>query len=130
MGSQENAELVRRGYAAFSAGDMATMNELFADDAVWHAPGSGPMSGSKEGRDAILAYFGEIMTGSAGTATVTVLDVIGGQEHTIGLHHNHAERNNVVNDQDAVLVFTIRDGRVTEVQEFHQDTASSDQFWS
>jgi ketosteroid isomerase-like protein len=36
MGSADNASLVRRGYAAFSTGDMATLSELFADDAVWH----------------------------------------------------------------------------------------------
>jgi uncharacterized protein len=130
MGAQEHAALVRRGYAAFSAGDMATLNELFAEDAVWHAPGSGPMSGPKNGRAAVLAYFGEIMTRTAGTATATVQDVIGGDDCTIGLHHNHAERDDKVYDQDAVLVFTIRDGRVSEVQEFHEDTARSDEFWS
>lgn len=130
MGSQDNAELVQRGYAAFSAGDMATLTELFAEDAVWHAPGSSPMSGSKKGRSAILAFFGEIMTGSAGTATVTVQHVIGGDDHTIGLHRNHAERNGNMLDQDAVLVFTIADGRVTEVKEFHEDTTRSDKFWS
>lgn len=129
MGSQENAELVRRGYAAFSAGDMETLNELFAEEAVWHVPGRNSLSGAKKGRGAIMAFFGELATRSAGTVSVTVHDVVGGEDHTIGLHHNHAERNNKVNDQDAVLVFTIRDGRVTEVQEFHEDTASSDEFW-
>jgi ketosteroid isomerase-like protein len=39
MGSGDNADLVRRGYAAFSTGDMATLSELFASDAVWHVPG-------------------------------------------------------------------------------------------
>ena len=34
MGSEDNANLVRRGYAAFGTGDMATLSELFADDAV------------------------------------------------------------------------------------------------
>ncbi len=130
MGSQDNAELVRRGYAAFSAGDMATLNELFAEDAVWHVPGSGPLSGPKKGRGEILGYFGEIMTRTGGTATVTVQDVIGGDDHTIGLHHNYAERGAKVNDQGAVLVFTIRDGCVTEVHEFHADTARTDEFWS
>ncbi|HEY1003441.1 MAG TPA: nuclear transport factor 2 family protein [Streptosporangiaceae bacterium] len=38
MGSEDNANLVRRGYAAFSTGDMATLTELIADDAVWHVP--------------------------------------------------------------------------------------------
>jgi ketosteroid isomerase-like protein len=130
MGSQENAELVRRGYAAFSAGDVATLNELFAEDAVWHVPGTSAISGPKQGRGAILTFFGELMTETAGTATVTVQDVIGGPDHTIGLHHNHSERKNKVDDQDAVLVFTIRDGRVTEVHEFHENTARTDEFWA
>jgi hypothetical protein len=34
-----------------------------------------------------------------------------------------------VNDQDAVLVFTISDGVVTEVQEFEEDTTRMDDFW-
>jgi ketosteroid isomerase-like protein len=55
MGAQENVELVRRGYVAFSTGDMATLNGLFAGDAVWHMAGSGVMSGPKQGRDEILA---------------------------------------------------------------------------
>jgi ketosteroid isomerase-like protein len=41
-----------RGYAAFSTGDMATLNDLFADDAVWHVPGRNSISGPKKGRDA------------------------------------------------------------------------------
>ena len=36
MGGDKNVELVRAGYAAFSTGDMATLNDLFAEDAVWH----------------------------------------------------------------------------------------------
>jgi hypothetical protein len=70
------------------------------------------------------------MTRTDGTATATMQHVIGGEDHTIGLHHSHAERNGKVNDQDAVLVFTIRDGRVTEVHEFEEDTTRSDDFWS
>ena len=43
MGSGDNADLVQRGYAAFSTGDIATLSELFAADAVWHVPG-GPLA--------------------------------------------------------------------------------------
>jgi hypothetical protein len=43
----ENAELVRRGYEAFNAGDLAALGELFAEDAVWYAAGSGVLSGKK-----------------------------------------------------------------------------------
>ena len=34
MGTTEDVEVIRRGYAAFSAGDMATLTELFADDSA------------------------------------------------------------------------------------------------
>ena len=34
-----NEDLIRKGYQAFAAQDMATLNELFADDVVWHAQG-------------------------------------------------------------------------------------------
>jgi uncharacterized protein len=32
-----NEELVRRGFDAFSKGDVDTLRELFDTDAVWHA---------------------------------------------------------------------------------------------
>jgi uncharacterized protein len=34
-----NEDLIRRGYDAFSRGDMDTLVELYHPDIVWHAPG-------------------------------------------------------------------------------------------
>jgi ketosteroid isomerase-like protein len=129
MGAKENADLVRRGYAAFSAGDMATLTEVFAEDAVWHVPGDGGLAGDKKGRDACFAYFGELFSRSGGTVRVDLHDVVGGEEHTIGLHHVHAERNGRVLDDEIVLVFHLRDGRVGEVWEIAQDAEASNDFW-
>jgi len=58
MGAKENADLVRRGYAAFSAGDMATLTELFAEDAVWHVPGDGGLAGDKKGETPVSPTSG------------------------------------------------------------------------
>src|SRR3984957_13971653 len=128
MGSEENAELVRRGYAAFSSGDMATLAELFDETAVWHVPGDSPLSGPKEGRDAILAFFGETMSTSGGTFRVNLDDVVGGEKHTVALHHSHAERNGKVLDQNAVNVFRILDGQVIEVREYSENGGAADEF--
>jgi uncharacterized protein len=130
MGADKNVELVRAGYAAFSAGDMATLHGLFAEDAVWHASGSGVMSGPKQGRDAILAFFGETMARSNGTFTVNLLDLAGSDERVYALDHTHAEREGKVIDFDAVNVFHISDGVVTEVGQFAPDTGESDAFWA
>jgi ketosteroid isomerase-like protein len=130
MGTEENAELIRRGYAAFSSGDMATLTELFAEDAVWHAPGSSPLSGPKEGRDSIFAFFGETMSLTGGTFKVTLDDVVAGEEHTVALHHTHGERNGKVLDAKSANVFRIVDGKVVEVSEYSDAGTAGDEFWA
>ena len=40
-----NAELFAKGYAAFQAGDLDTVRDLFAPDIVWHLPGKNHLSG-------------------------------------------------------------------------------------
>jgi hypothetical protein len=46
------------------------------------------------------------------------------------LQHTHAEREGKVIDRDAVNVFHVSDGVVTEVGDFFQDTGESDAFWA
>ena len=131
MGAQENAKTVQRGYEAFSAGDMATLTEIFADEPVWHVSGNGGLAGTKQGRDEVFGYFGALAEMSNGTLKVTPHDVIGGDDHTIGLHHDYAERDGKVLDHNVVLVFHVGDdGRITEVWELHEDVANNDAFWS
>ncbi len=130
MGAQENAELVRRGYEAFNAGDMDTLAELFADDAVWYAAGRGVLSGKKQGRDAVLAYFGELGSRSQGSFHATVQDIVGGEDHTIGIQQSHAESNGKILDAATVIAFVLRDGKVVEGREYFADTASTDEFWA
>ena len=107
MGSEENAALVRRGYEAFSTGDMATLTEVIAEDAVWHEEGHGGVSGVNRGRDAV-----------------------GGDGRVIALHHDHAERDNKVLDQNVVVIFHVRDGRISEVWEIPDDQAGRGEFFS
>lgn len=130
MGSADDVEVIRRGYAAFSAGDMATLTELFTEDAVWHVPGDGPISGPKQGRDAILSFFGELMSRSEGTLTVTLDDVVGGDHHTVSMDRNQATRGGQSLQQDTVIVFELRDGRVSQARQFFDNTAVSDAFWA
>ena len=49
MGVDQNLETVRKGYAAFSSGDMETLLALYADDAVHIVPGSSRVSGAHKG---------------------------------------------------------------------------------
>ena len=130
MGTAENVELVRRGYEAFNAGDMATLSELFAEDAVWHVAGSGVLSGTKQGRDAILAYFGELGARTQGSFQANLEDIVGGENHTVAIQQTRAEDNGKTLDLATVIAFVVRDGKIAEGREFFEDTSKSDDFWT
>jgi uncharacterized protein len=59
----ENADALKRGYEAFNSGDLDTVREIFAEDITWEGPNTAgvPMSGTNEGRDAVLQALGQIM---------------------------------------------------------------------
>lgn len=112
MGSQEDAALVRRGYEAFISGDMDTLMDQYTEDSVWHVGGSGPLSGDKKGRDALMAYFGELAARTNGSLKITLEDVTAGDRYTVGVHTYHAERDGKSIDQRSVLVFSISGDKV------------------
>jgi ketosteroid isomerase-like protein len=122
-----NEDLVRRGYDAFSRGDMQTLREVFHPDIVWHAPGRGQLAGDYEGVDAVLAYFGRTMELTGGTFRVGLHDVVANDRHAVGLNTVHAERNGQTLDDRSALVFHVRDGKATEVWQFSGDQYAADE---
>ena len=112
---QNNIELVKKGYEAFSAGDGDTMMSLFDDNIEWVQPGDSTISGTYHGK----AEFGEYLSRLAEKSVTVKLNrlladgdiVVGLTEVTVG-----DERG-----QDAD-VFTLRDGKTVRVQ-VHTDTA-------
>jgi uncharacterized protein len=80
----DNLSLLRDGYQAFAAGDMARLAELFADDIVWHSPGDNP-PGEYRGRDAVFALFARLAEETGGTFRADVHDLLANDEHGVGL---------------------------------------------
>ena len=66
-----NEDLVRRGFAAFGTGDMATLGELFADDIVWHIGGRSPIAGDYKGKDEVFGFFAQLAQRAGGPSAST-----------------------------------------------------------
>jgi uncharacterized protein len=124
-----NEDLVRRGYDAFSSGDMQTLRELWHPDIVWHVPGRGQISGDHRGVDAVLGYFGQMMELTGGALRVELHDVVANDEHVVGLHSTHAERAGKTLDDNNTLVFHVRDGKVTEVWQYSSDQYAAEELF-
>ena len=131
MGADENAAVVRRGYEAFNAGDMKTLTELFDESAVWHLPGRSSFAKDYQGRDAILAYFGQLGQETGGTFRATLQHLFESEDgRVIGVHHNSGERDGKRLDVGCCLVFELEDGRVVDGREHFFDLYAWDEFWS
>ena len=131
MTADENAALIRRGYEAFNAGDMDTLTEMFDENAVWHTPGRSSLAGDHHGRDATFAYFGQLGQGTGGTFRAELQHVLADDEdHVVGIHHNSGERDGKQLSVDTILVFELKDGRITKGSEHFSDLYAWDEFWS
>ncbi|MEZ5098827.1 MAG: nuclear transport factor 2 family protein [Thermoleophilia bacterium] len=131
MGAQENAEVVRRGYAAFNSADVDTLTALFPESASWHTPGRSSIAGDHRGRDAVFAQFGRYGGETGGTFRADLEQVFTSEDgRVIGLHHNSAERNGKRLDTGCCIVFEVEDGRIVSGREHFFDLANWDEFWS
>lgn len=60
MGADANLANTKKGYAAFSAGDIATVMDLISDDIEWITPGNSAISGATHGKQELGAFFSRL----------------------------------------------------------------------
>lgn len=125
-----NEDLVRRGFAAFGTGDLATLGELFADDIVWHAGGRSPISGDYKGKDEVFGFFAQLAERSGGTFRVDIHDLLANDEHVVALTKATGQRQGKTLTDSGAQVFHVHGGKVTEQWYHPGDPYASDEFWS
>ena len=130
MADHPNLELLRRGYAAYGSGDMDTINELFADDVVWHVAGRSPLSGDYNGKEQVFGFFAKLQEMSEGTSKVEVHDLLANDEHGVAVVTESATRSGRNHKGNATHVLHLRDGQVTEFWDAQTDQYATDEFWS
>ena len=128
MGATENAERIRAGYDAFNRADVATLVDLFADDVVWHFPGSSKLAGEHIGRDATLTVLGGYGEASGGTLQANLIDVMASDAHVTGVANDTATKSGRKLDVRSTVVFAMRDGKVTEAWHYIDDLDALDAF--
>lgn len=129
MADHPNAELLRRGYAAFQVGDLDTVKSLFDPDITWHVPGHNHTSGDHKGADATLALFMQNFQETEGTFKVELHDVLANDEHAVALATVSGTRQGKSLNDHYTHVAHIRDGKLTESWIFDEHQDEVDAFW-
>jgi uncharacterized protein len=112
---EQNIELVKKGYEAFTTGDMETVLSLYDDDIEWVQPGESAISGTYHGK----GELGEFLT-RLGEKTTTVKAVRFVADGDIVVVFSEVTIGGETS-QD-IEVFTLRGGKVARAQTYG-DTA-------
>jgi ketosteroid isomerase-like protein len=128
VGAQEDAELVRRGYEAFIAGDMSWLNEHLHENVVWHAPGHNVLSGDYRGRDSVLAFFAKSV--EVALPEFDMHDIVASDDHVVALltiQWRRRDTGETFQDRSA-QIFHLENGQAIEVWTMVEDLAGFDRF--
>ena len=126
-----NEELLRKGYEAFANYDLETIQQLFADDIVWHVVGgNNQLTGTIKGRDEVFGWFAKLLTLSEGTFKIDVHDIVANDNHTIVLSTDTAQRGDKHLKVEAVAVYHIENNQAKEAWFFNSDAAQDDEFFA
>ena len=132
MSEHPNATLARRLFDAFEQRDIATVNEIIAEDAVWRFPGrTGALAGEHRGREAILRFLGSVGVLTGGTFHLDLHDITASDDHAVALFTGAGTRSDGrALSNPTALVMTVHDGRIAELQEFVWNLEHVEAFWS
>lgn len=131
MAEHPNATLIRKGYAAFATGDMATLDALFANDVVWTVAGQGPLAGTYTGKaDVFGKFFAGLGERTGGSLSIEIETVVADDDHVVVLSHHTASHGGRTLDAHEIDVYTIRGGQVAETRSTSFDPYATDAFYA
>jgi len=119
--SQENVEIVRRGYEAFARGDIEGLLDLIDSDAQW-APAIGPMLGVDvvRGKDALRRFFTEDLFEGFDEFTADPLSFedFGDKVLVQPRYTGRGKSSGLEIDHTFATIFTVRDGKVAAMRDY------------
>ncbi len=125
-----NEDLARKGYDAFSRGDMDALREFLAPDVVWHTAGRNPTSGDALGIDETLQNVVQLAELTDGTFSVEIHDVLANDEHVVVLGRARGSRGGKSLEQPFTQVGHVKGGKITESWIHNLDQYAVDDFLS
>ncbi len=111
MSKDDNVDMTKKGYAAFSAGNLDEAMAVFHEDVEWIQPGNSTVSGTYHGKGEVAELLGKF----AGKQFATTPNrFVGDGDVVVVLTDVTIEGENTVGAD----VFTFRDGKVVKAESF------------
>jgi len=116
--SQENVEVVRRGFATWNAGDMDAYRELLDPEVSWR-PGEGwPEPGPYVGRDTVMRQLVQLRETWDAETLEPIDDFIDAADRVVVKVIWRAVGHGPELNLELTGVYTVRNGRITAIEFF------------
>ena len=122
-----NEQLLRTAVEAMQNGDGERVAEVMAADVIVHLPGRSKLAGDHHGRGVLGAKIREL-TGHP--LRLEIHDVLGSDDHAVGVYTMTAERDGKTVQWRHVNVYHVRDGQIVEVWQHPFDLDVIEDFFS
>ncbi len=129
MTEHPNVQRMREGYDAFASGDLGAFEELWSDDIRWHNAGHGTLSGTYEGRQAILEMFARLFEVTEGSLRLQPRALVADDDWGFAAVTVSATRGDRSLDTMDVHTVRLRNGRVVEFWLTSTEPDRSDEFY-
>ena len=117
--SRENVEIIKRGYEAWSRGDMEAAFAGYDQDVEYWDRADDPAATVRRGRDALVAAYAELSESYSEFQVEPTEFVDAGDWVVVPARVTVRGRaSNAVVEGDQVFVYRLRAGKVAEVREY------------
>ena len=123
MAEHPNVARIKDAYAAFAKGDLAVLEDFFAEGVLGHEGGRNQIAGEYRGREAVFGLFGKLMEVTEGSFSIDLRALFADDERGVALVILTASRGGRSVEVREAHVFHMRDGKVVEFW-----NASADQY--
>ena len=127
--SAQNAATIRELYQAIANRDFGRYLSLLSEEIVYYAAGNCLISGVHKGKDEVRRIGAITFEETKGTHRVEMKSLVATDSHVAVVDTWRASRNGKSIEMDNLLVYTLEDGKVTEIREFLGDEKAHDAFW-
>src|SRR5687767_7469716 len=114
----------------YAGGDLAAVEELLADDVVWHVPGTSPIAGDYRGRAAVTGYFRLRRDLAGGAIRITKGGGVHHEEALVQLADGRADFGSGEVIWRTAGVYRVSGGRIAEAWLVPLDQAHFDRLWA
>ena len=110
--SQENVEIVRRGFEAWNRGDMHAFRELHHPDVILRSPADWPEPGPFVGLEAAMQQYQQLRQAWDADSAEPISDFIDAGDRVVVRYLWHTKGHGPDSVLEASCVVTMRDGKI------------------